>query len=264
MLDIGLGSWAGPVFRAPPGPPFNPLDLFASGETGGWYDPSDLTTMFQDEAGTTPVTADGQSVGQIRDKSGRGNHLTQATAGSRPIYRTAGGKHWLELNGTSHFLVRYPMTITASGAYSSATGVRFNSNTGVQHIIDADSNVGRLAQILRNSAGILETIAFAVPLAVFADSGPAITAASNCVISQVCTGAAAEAFVNGAGNGATAMTGTPASMATAFKLGASSQGGEYTLTAGYYGGRNYGALIVGRALTATERAGLEGWLAGKF
>jgi len=43
--------------------------LFASGEQGAWYDPSDLSTMFQNRAGTTPVTADGQTVGLILDKS---------------------------------------------------------------------------------------------------------------------------------------------------------------------------------------------------
>lgn len=43
--------------------------LFAAGEQGAWYDPSDLSTMFQDSAGTTPVTADGQPVGLILDKS---------------------------------------------------------------------------------------------------------------------------------------------------------------------------------------------------
>ena len=43
--------------------------LFASGEQGAWYDPSDLTTMFQDSTGTIPVTADGQPVGLILDKS---------------------------------------------------------------------------------------------------------------------------------------------------------------------------------------------------
>ena len=43
--------------------------LFANSEVGAWYDPSDLTTMFQDRAGTAPVTADGQTVGLILDKS---------------------------------------------------------------------------------------------------------------------------------------------------------------------------------------------------
>lgn len=43
--------------------------FFSNGEQGGWYDPSDRTTLFQDSAGTTPVTAMGQPVGLILDKS---------------------------------------------------------------------------------------------------------------------------------------------------------------------------------------------------
>ena len=67
---------------------FSPLSLFAASEPGVWYDPSDLTTMFQDTAGTTPVTTPGQTVARINDKSGRGNNATQATAASRPTYGT--------------------------------------------------------------------------------------------------------------------------------------------------------------------------------
>lgn len=55
-----------PVFS---GKPFSPLDLFSSGETGVWYDPSDFSTMFQNSTGTTPVTATGNSVGLLLSKS---------------------------------------------------------------------------------------------------------------------------------------------------------------------------------------------------
>ena len=48
---------------------FNPLSLFAAGEPGAWYDPSDLSTLFQDSAGTVPVTAVEQPVGLILDKA---------------------------------------------------------------------------------------------------------------------------------------------------------------------------------------------------
>lgn len=63
--------------------------LWRNGEQGVWYDTSDLATMFQDAAGTLPVYAPGQGqidppVGRILDKSGRGNHATQATTTSRP------------------------------------------------------------------------------------------------------------------------------------------------------------------------------------
>lgn len=44
-------------------------NLFAQGETGAWYDPSDFSTLFQDSVGTTPVTAVEQTVGLMLDKS---------------------------------------------------------------------------------------------------------------------------------------------------------------------------------------------------
>lgn len=48
---------------------FTPGYLFTAGVNGAWYDPSDFSTMFQDAAGTTPVTAVGQPVGLMLDKS---------------------------------------------------------------------------------------------------------------------------------------------------------------------------------------------------
>ena len=67
---------------------FSPLSLFAAGEQGAWYQPSDLSTLYQDSAGTIPVTAVEQRVGKMLDKSGRGNHAFQATTtpnDKRPI-----------------------------------------------------------------------------------------------------------------------------------------------------------------------------------
>lgn len=61
--------------------------LFASNEPGVWYDPSDLSTLFQDVAGTIPVTGVEQPVGLMLDKSGRGNHASQPTTTARPILR---------------------------------------------------------------------------------------------------------------------------------------------------------------------------------
>ena len=51
---------------------FTPLSLFAAGEQGVWYDNSDFTTLFQDAAGTTPVTGYEQFVGLRLDKSKAG------------------------------------------------------------------------------------------------------------------------------------------------------------------------------------------------
>lgn len=62
-------------------------ELFANGEQGVWFDPSDISTLYQDAAGTIPVTGVEQPVGRMLDKSGRGNHASQATTTARPILR---------------------------------------------------------------------------------------------------------------------------------------------------------------------------------
>ena len=48
---------------------FGAAALLAGSTALVWLDPSDLTTLFQDAAGTTPVTAPGQPVGLALDKS---------------------------------------------------------------------------------------------------------------------------------------------------------------------------------------------------
>ena len=75
---------------------FSPASLFAGSIAGAWYDPSDIDTLFQDSAGTTPVTTSGQPVGLMLDKSGRANHATQATAAARPTYQTGPARATLD------------------------------------------------------------------------------------------------------------------------------------------------------------------------
>lgn len=68
-LSTGLGLSVGNGLSFPGFSSFSPASLFAAGEQGVWYDPSDLTTLFQDSVGTTPVTAVEQPVGLMLDKS---------------------------------------------------------------------------------------------------------------------------------------------------------------------------------------------------
>jgi hypothetical protein len=95
------GRGAGHISRLPLGVGgFSPVTLFTAGEQGVWYDPSDITTLFQDTAGTTPVTTVGQTVALIKDKSGRGNNAIQATALNRPQYQVDGsGRPFLLFDG---------------------------------------------------------------------------------------------------------------------------------------------------------------------
>lgn len=60
--------------------------LFANGEQGAWYRLADTATLSQDNTGAAPVTASGQALGRINDKSGNGVNASQATAAARPAY----------------------------------------------------------------------------------------------------------------------------------------------------------------------------------
>jgi hypothetical protein len=72
--------------------------------------------MFQDTAGTTPITAAGQAVARINDKSGNGWVFTQATAANRPTYNVdANGYAYLNFDGTNDRLTS-TATVTQSSS----------------------------------------------------------------------------------------------------------------------------------------------------
>jgi len=129
-----LASGAVPVFAT----------MFQADEPGIWLDPSDLTTLFQDSAGTTPVTAAGQPVGRVLDKSGNGNHATQATAASRPTYQVdASGRGYLSFDGVDDFLLTPTITPGTDKAQMFA-GVRKLSDaaTGIIAELGIGGNYG--------------------------------------------------------------------------------------------------------------------------
>lgn len=85
-----------------------PLNLFSASEQGAWYDPSDFSTMYQDSAGTTPVTAVGQPVGLMLDKrlgAVRGTELVDLLTGwssqSGGTIANVGGELEVTANGTA-------------------------------------------------------------------------------------------------------------------------------------------------------------------
>ena len=124
------------------GSQFSPLSLFAASEPGCWFDPSDLSTLFQDAAGTTPVTAAGQSVGLMLDKSGRGNHATQSTSLSRPTYQVdSNGRGHLLFDGSDDFLVTPTITPGTDKAQVFA-GVRKLSDATQAVVAGLSTNVG--------------------------------------------------------------------------------------------------------------------------
>ena len=127
--------------------------LFANNEQGFAYDPNDLTTMFQDAAGTIPVTAVGQPVGLMQDKSGRNNRAFQTNSASRPILRknAVTGANYLEFYGSDDFLQISNIDFTMTDKVSLFAGVRKLS----------DANAGCLVggYVSSGSAGVFEITA---------------------------------------------------------------------------------------------------------
>lgn len=103
-------------------PPFDPVSLFKNGEIGSVIDPSDFSTMFQDSAGTIPVTAVGQPVGRIVAKAGGGSFI-QATTTQRPIIREGAGLYYLDFDGVDDGMVVQGLPSSFGTALTAAVGV---------------------------------------------------------------------------------------------------------------------------------------------
>jgi hypothetical protein len=229
--------------------PFSPASLFADGEGGAWFDPSDISTLFQNAAGTTPVTAAGQSVGKILDKSGRGNHATQSTASRLPTYQTGAGLHWLEFDGVDDELVTG--TLSLSGADPSQVMVAAQTSGTV------DSNSGVFTYGFGTS-NRLRTLSFndntTFKVDCYGNSAPFITIVSNSFnVFEGRFGSNVGAAINGGTIGANS---TPvATVAGVMTLGR----GVISRCAH----KNYGTIVLHRHFTSDERADAVSFLNAK-
>jgi len=121
---------------------FNPLSLFAAGEKGVWFDPTDISTLFQDAAGTIPVTAYGQKVGRILDKSGNNNHATQATTALQPTYQIDNeGNPNLTFSGSYTQLATSAIDFTATAQMMVGVGLHVVGSASAAAAIELGADV---------------------------------------------------------------------------------------------------------------------------
>lgn len=256
-MSLGLNS----IRAAGVGGGFDPRSLFSGGGLGAWYESGDLSTLFQDSAGTIPVTAAGQPVGRQLDKSGNGNHRT--FSGDAPTLSVdANGKFFLSFDGvndqlvvpTSTGLFKFMHDGTGGSCWiaaSCAAGAnRFPIGT------DAGTNTGfRLGRLNTTSRPqfVVTGGAANVIIASPASGAPWAADAATVVGATYRTGVGSDAFVyvNGVEVANSAELTAPSSANSASNL--------LSPTAPTSGGvvGTYGLVIINRVLTATERNNLD-------
>lgn len=240
MFGLGFRPGAGARRR------FSPRGLFANGEQGAWFDPSDLLTMFQDLAAAVPAAV-GAPVARINDKSGRGNNAGQANAAARPVLRQdGGGRFYLEFDGADDRLLT--AAISFDQPWERVSAVRQVAWTSGRRIFAASSGAAGLLQ----QAGTSPALALFDGALAGGNSGAALGTAA--VLHERHHGANSLLAVN---NGA-AVTGNPgANAASGVSIGADANGAN----AGAF--HFYGLCLVKAPLGAAQVAALKGVFAGK-
>lgn len=250
-ITVGLNYWTLELFSE-----FNPLSLFANGEQGVWFDPNDFSTLFQDISGTTPVTAAGQPVRLIRDKSGRGNHITFLSDAARPLLKlnATTGAYYLESDGVDDGGVTAAINFTGTDKVSAFTGIRKISDATSAVVfelsVDAGLSNGSFS-LLAPSASGANSYRFTSrgTLLQVAGTGVFAAAPNTSVITGVgdISGDSVLLLANGAvietttGNQGAGNYGT-------YPLYLFRRGGTTAPWAGHF----YGLIIVSRLLTAVE------------
>jgi hypothetical protein len=134
-LPIGLGSVAGFGVQQ-----FSPADLFSAGEQGAWYDPSDLTTLFTDSAGTVPVTGVEQFVGLMLDKS-KGLVLGPELVTNGDF--SSGTTGWTAEGTNTIAVVGGELEVTLNSAlFTGAAGTAFTTVAGTTYRVTATCRRG--------------------------------------------------------------------------------------------------------------------------
>ena len=248
---------------------FTPASLFAGGTEGAWYDPSDLSTLFQFSSGTTPVTAAGQPVGLMLDKSGNGNHATQAISAKRPIYTEGSGLSWLAFDGVGDGMATAAIDFTATDEMTVFTGVRKLSNAAEGHILEFSSNFDS------NDS----TFGIQAPGGISAVADSAYVGISKGTVKSF-TGIALSSFPAPISNVVSLLSDISADTitlrvnGTQVSTSALNQGtgnyGNYPLYIGarasssrFFKGNLYGLIIHGKAASADEIASTEAYMAAK-
>jgi len=250
---------------------WTPAALF-TGANGLWLE-TDLTTLFQDSAGTTPVTTTTNPVGLWQDKSGNNNHVSQATSTNRPTYSTTGHPNVL-FNGTSQWLQNALQILNADGACEMwVAGEVSSSSTG--SMIDVSTRNGssqtsilRVESVSSSWEGYVTINGVSAQALDSANWSANTDTVIGCIDSGDVGGSfTSEVVVNN--NTPVSVSRTWAAISSNANpttlIGAVNYSATATpLLSHYLNGSIYAIVAINRALTTAERANLKTYLAAKY
>lgn len=228
-------------------------------------DISDLSAWFDASDAGSFTYSSGSSVSQWDDLGPNGYHLTQATSANQPVRdQTLNGLDVVRFSG-SHWVTRSsaPINDSTDGAWTVFAIAPKSSLSGVQNIVDGDTNSGssRVGQFIRTNSGTTESIGHRGTTAVV-DTGATLTSGTAHLLRSVNGGTTTlEMFVDGSSGGSASIGGTQNYSATApLTLGATSNASASQRHIG-----NIAEVICyARALTSSEISGVEAYLTDKW
>lgn len=234
-----------------------------------WIDPSDTTTMFQSNAGTTVVT-NGSVCGFAGDKSGAAFHLTSAANDTtRPIWNSNTGRPYLQFTLATSTMLRRTADLGMYAAGACSVFFALRGNPGVDKRLLSSGNTGNDTPVYcpiqsdsattTTASGFIRNDANSTLLASSTDIQVNAFDNTDRVYGVIDDGSNLTPYLNGV-----AGTAVPYTRSGALTVDCLSLGALLRIAAGnFWEGRIYGLVVANRAITA-ERQNLTTWLGAKM
>ncbi len=246
----------------------NPTDITGS-NLKLWLDATDTRTVYNDSSCTTTYAGAWDKVGCWKDKSSNANNAVQATTANQPVYGSGvlNAKQGLMLNGLTTYLSIAPTFLSSIANDITIFIVASTSNMGGTTSIlgaspdDSNSNRFNIHLPLNNSNIYWDFGNMSGTGRLSGAWGGSLNAPYIWTFNNSSSPAGANIWRNGNGtNVATKGTsGTPNYNSTSYTATIG------TLTGGYYhSGTIHELIIYNRAITTSERRGVESYLGAKW
>lgn len=241
----------------------NPLAIFGS-RLKLWLDTSDISTLYQNNTLATPVSALNDPIGGIKDKSGNGNHATQGTSASRPLWKQDGNNCFNALfDGTDDSWATAAIDFSGSDKVAVFAAVRKLSDAATAEVCELGSGAGNGSfNVSAPRAGTFANYGFQSKGTVLADAQSPLSYAAplTSVISGIgdISAPSATLRING-----TQVTNIATSQGTGNYANAVLNIGRRNNASLPFNGQIYQLFIVQGAVTAAEIAAAEAYLNSK-